>query len=80
MSECTLTCFDAISLKICILYVISSSTDFVFVFIQIAAIYYLGMAGHFSLGNTNTLATIDVAGAFIVCYPPLINHLSAFAV
>ncbi|KAL8196352.1 hypothetical protein R6Q57_024647 [Mikania cordata] len=33
--------------------------------VEIAAIYYLGMAGHFSLGNTNTLATIDVAGAFI---------------
>lgn len=24
------------------------------------------MAGHFALGNSNTLATIDVAGAFIV--------------
>ncbi|GKC09390.1 GPI ethanolamine phosphate transferase 2 isoform X1, partial [Tanacetum coccineum] len=33
--------------------------------VEIAAIYYLGMTGHFSLGNTNTLATIDVAGAFI---------------
>ncbi|XP_071692839.1 GPI ethanolamine phosphate transferase 2 [Rutidosis leptorrhynchoides] len=33
--------------------------------VEIAAIYYLGMAGHFGLGNTNTLATIDVAGAFI---------------
>ncbi|KAL4569279.1 hypothetical protein LXL04_024915 [Taraxacum kok-saghyz] len=33
--------------------------------VEIGAIYYLGMAGHFSLGNTNTLATIDVAGAFI---------------
>ncbi|KAK1428982.1 hypothetical protein QVD17_17823 [Tagetes erecta] len=32
--------------------------------VEVAAIYYLGMAGHFSLGNTNTLATIDVAGAF----------------
>lgn len=26
------------------------------------------MAGHFALGNSNTLATIDVAGAFIVCH------------
>lgn len=26
----------------------------------------MGMAGHFALGNSNTLATIDVAGAFIV--------------
>ena len=29
------------------------------------------MAGHFALGNTNTLATIDVAGAFIVITPNL---------
>ncbi|OMO56261.1 Type I phosphodiesterase/nucleotide pyrophosphatase/phosphate transferase [Corchorus capsularis] len=34
--------------------------------IEIAALYYMGMAGHFALGNSNTLATIDVAGAFIV--------------
>lgn len=27
---------------------------------------FLGMAGHFGLGNTNSLASIDVAGAFIV--------------
>jgi len=27
------------------------------------------MAGHFALGNSNTLATIDVAGAFIVMSP-----------
>ncbi|KAI3664802.1 hypothetical protein L6452_43410 [Arctium lappa] len=33
--------------------------------VEISALYYLGMAGHFSLGNTNTLATIDVARAFI---------------
>ncbi|WJZ91698.1 hypothetical protein VitviT2T_010746 [Vitis vinifera] len=33
--------------------------------VEVAAIYYLGMAGHFSLGNSNTLATIDVAGAYI---------------
>uniref|UniRef100_A0A5B7BMG7 Putative Alkaline-phosphatase-like family protein n=1 Tax=Davidia involucrata TaxID=16924 RepID=A0A5B7BMG7_DAVIN len=33
--------------------------------VEVAALYYLGMAGHFGLGNTNTLATIDVAGAFI---------------
>ncbi|KAH0747459.1 hypothetical protein KY285_009116 [Solanum tuberosum] len=32
----------------------------------VAAVYYMGMAGHFGLVNTNTLATIDVAGAFIV--------------
>ncbi|XAR73479.1 hypothetical protein NMG60_11007463 [Bertholletia excelsa] len=33
--------------------------------VEVAAVYCLGMAGHFALGNTNTLATIDVAGAFI---------------
>lgn len=33
--------------------------------VEVAALYYLGMAGHFALGNTNTLATIDVAGAFM---------------
>lgn len=33
--------------------------------VEVAAVYYLGMAGHFALGNTNTLATIDVAGAFM---------------
>lgn len=33
---------------------------------QVALLYYMGMAGHFALGNSNTLATIDVAGAFIV--------------
>ncbi|KAK8967117.1 hypothetical protein KSP40_PGU009116 [Platanthera guangdongensis] len=34
-------------------------------FVEVAAMHFLGMAGHFSLGNSNTLATIDVAGAFI---------------
>lgn len=33
--------------------------------VEVAALYFIGMAGHFGLGNTNTLATIDVAGAFI---------------
>ncbi|TKY69942.1 GPI ethanolamine phosphate transferase 2 [Spatholobus suberectus] len=33
--------------------------------VEIIAMYNLGMAGHFALGNSNTLATIDVAGAFI---------------
>ncbi|CAL5323751.1 unnamed protein product [Camellia sinensis] len=33
--------------------------------VEVAALFYLGMAGHFALGNTNTLASIDVAGAFI---------------
>lgn len=31
--------------------------------------YFLGMAGHFGLGNSNGLATVDVAGAFIVTLP-----------
>ncbi|KAL4376114.1 hypothetical protein GQ457_02G016500 [Hibiscus cannabinus] len=33
--------------------------------VEIAGFHCLGMAGHFALGNSNTLATIDVAGAFI---------------
>ncbi|XP_068638357.1 GPI ethanolamine phosphate transferase 2 isoform X2 [Aristolochia californica] len=33
--------------------------------VEVAAMYFLGMAGHFGLGNSNSLATIDVAGAFI---------------
>lgn len=33
--------------------------------VQVVAMHFLGMAGHFGLGNTNSLASIDVAGAFI---------------
>ncbi|KAL9241384.1 hypothetical protein vseg_015502 [Gypsophila vaccaria] len=33
--------------------------------VEVASLYFMGMAGHFGLGNSNTLATIDVAGAFI---------------
>ncbi|KAJ4825349.1 hypothetical protein Tsubulata_002698 [Turnera subulata] len=33
--------------------------------VEVALLYYMGMAGHFALGNSNTLATVDVAGAFI---------------
>jgi len=33
---------------------------------QVIAMHFLGMAGHFGLGNSNSLATVDVAGAFIV--------------
>ncbi|CAO2047272.1 unnamed protein product [Urochloa humidicola] len=33
--------------------------------VQVIALQFLGMAGHFGLGNTNSLASIDVAGAFI---------------
>ncbi|CAA6664940.1 unnamed protein product [Spirodela intermedia] len=31
---------------------------------EVSALYFIGMTGHFGLGNSNTLATIDVAGAF----------------
>ncbi|XP_004289530.1 PREDICTED: GPI ethanolamine phosphate transferase 2-like [Fragaria vesca subsp. vesca] len=33
--------------------------------VEVSAFYFLGMAGHYALGNSNSLATIDVAGAFI---------------
>ncbi|KAG8059236.1 hypothetical protein GUJ93_ZPchr0002g24231 [Zizania palustris] len=33
--------------------------------VQIVAMQFLGLSGHFGLGNTNSLASIDVAGAFI---------------
>ncbi|OEL25723.1 GPI ethanolamine phosphate transferase 2 [Dichanthelium oligosanthes] len=33
--------------------------------VQVIAMQFLGMAGYFGLGNTNSLASIDVAGAFI---------------
>ncbi|XP_042507866.1 GPI ethanolamine phosphate transferase 2 isoform X2 [Macadamia integrifolia] len=43
--------------------------------VEVAALYFLGMAGHFGLGNSNTLATIDVAGAYI----GLSSHSTLFA-
>ncbi|KAG9450826.1 hypothetical protein H6P81_010791 [Aristolochia fimbriata] len=33
--------------------------------VKVAALYFLGMTGHFGLGNSNSLATMDVAGAYI---------------
>ncbi|PKA63214.1 ethanolaminephosphotransferase [Apostasia shenzhenica] len=33
--------------------------------LEVAALYFLGIEGHFGLGNSNSLSTIDVAGAFI---------------
>ena len=33
--------------------------------VQVVVMQFLGMTGHFGLGNTNSLASIDVAGAFI---------------
>lgn len=38
----------------------------------------MGMAGHYALGNSNSLATIDVAGAFIVCIFSRWHTLSFF--
>ncbi|GMY12101.1 GPI ethanolamine phosphate transferase 2 isoform X2 [Fagus crenata] len=50
--------------------------------VEIAALYYLGMAGHFGLGNSNTLATIDVAGAFIgmSSYSTLLSGILMFII
>lgn len=48
-----------------ILATISYSSKGDLQWVEVAALCFLGMAGHFGLGNTNTLATIDVAGAFI---------------
>ncbi|KAF5454416.1 hypothetical protein F2P56_024083 [Juglans regia] len=50
--------------------------------VEIAALYYLGMAGHFALGNSNTLATIDVAGAFIgmSSYSTLLSGILMFII
>lgn len=50
--------------------------------VEIAALYYLGMAGHFALGNSNTLATIDVAGAFIgmSSYSTLLSGILMFTI
>eukprot|EP00249_Psilotum_nudum_P006347 c19661_g1_i1 orf=687-2798(+) len=32
---------------------------------KVLTLFWMGSAGHFGLGNTNTLATVDVAGAYI---------------
>ncbi|KAK4566843.1 hypothetical protein RGQ29_002914 [Quercus rubra] len=50
--------------------------------VEIATLYYLGMAGHFVLGNSNTLATIDVAGAFIgmSSYSTLLSGILMFII
>jgi ethanolaminephosphotransferase len=39
---------------------------------------FLGMTGHFGLGNTNSLASIDVAGAFIVSFTYTLFSVSSF--
>lgn len=33
---------------------------------QVLVLQWIGTSGHFALGNSNTLATVDVAGAYIV--------------
>lgn len=33
--------------------------------VMVITMYWLGMSGHFGLGNSNSLATVDVAGAYI---------------
>ncbi|XP_038720563.1 GPI ethanolamine phosphate transferase 2 isoform X2 [Tripterygium wilfordii] len=50
--------------------------------VEVAAFYCLGMAGHFALGNSNSLATIDVAGAFIglSSYSTLISGILMFII
>ncbi|XP_060184142.1 GPI ethanolamine phosphate transferase 2 isoform X1 [Lycium barbarum] len=48
----------------------STSNQHLRQWVEVAALYFMGMAGHFGLGNTNTLATIDVAGSFI----GVLNH------
>ncbi|GAB4848789.1 hypothetical protein Ancab_003517 [Ancistrocladus abbreviatus] len=50
--------------------------------IEVAGLFFLGMAGHFGLGNSNTLATIDVAGAFIgiSSYSTLVSGMLMFCI
>lgn len=50
--------------------------------VEVAVLYYMGMMGHFSLGNSNTLATIDVAGAFIgiSSYSTLVSGILMFII
>ncbi|WCJ31981.1 GPI ethanolamine phosphate transferase 2 [Euphorbia peplus] len=50
--------------------------------LEIALLYYMGMAGHFALGNSNSLATIDVAGAFIglSSYSTLLSGILMFLI
>lgn len=62
---------NAIPLLLIFLQIISSIIHFSLdkslhkQWVQVVAMQFLGMVGHFGLGNTNTLASIDVAGAFI---------------
>uniref|UniRef100_A0A0D3FB94 GPI ethanolamine phosphate transferase 2 C-terminal domain-containing protein n=1 Tax=Oryza barthii TaxID=65489 RepID=A0A0D3FB94_9ORYZ len=62
---------NAIPLLLIFLQIISSIMHFSLdkslhkKWVQIVAMQLLGLSGHFGLGNTNNLASIDVAGAFI---------------
>uniref|UniRef100_A0ACD5YXC8 Uncharacterized protein n=1 Tax=Avena sativa TaxID=4498 RepID=A0ACD5YXC8_AVESA len=62
---------NAIPVLLILLQIISSVIQFSLEkslyrqWVQIVAMQFLGMTGHFGLGNTNSLASIDVAGAFI---------------
>uniref|UniRef100_A0A0A9E3W2 GPI ethanolamine phosphate transferase 2 C-terminal domain-containing protein n=1 Tax=Arundo donax TaxID=35708 RepID=A0A0A9E3W2_ARUDO len=62
---------NAIPLLLVLLQAISSIVHFSLdktlhkQWVQVVAMQFLGTAGHFGLGNTNSLASIDVAGAFI---------------
>ena len=38
----------------------------------------MGGSGHFGLGNSNTLATVDVAGAYIVRFFLLISSVLTY--
>jgi hypothetical protein len=38
------------------------------ILLQVLMLQWMGASGHFALGNSNTLATVDVAGAYIVLF------------
>ncbi|XP_031376698.1 GPI ethanolamine phosphate transferase 2 isoform X2 [Punica granatum] len=50
--------------------------------VEVSTLYYLGMVGHYSMGNSNALATIDVAGAFIgtSSYSTLVSGILMFMI
>ncbi|EEC74119.1 hypothetical protein OsI_09179 [Oryza sativa Indica Group] len=72
---------NAIPLLLIFLQIISSIMHFSLdkslhkKWVQIVAMQLLGLSGHFGLGNTNNLASIDVAGAFIP-YSRDCNHMN----
>lgn len=56
-----------------ILIVFNNSRPAYSSWLKVLTLYWMGASGHFGLGNTNTLATVDVAGAYIG-----LNHHSIF--